>query len=268
MVESSKNEKTVSGKVNVFHSCKGGTGVTFLATNVACALAFNSRKKIILVDLDLQYGDANILLNVKPEKTIGDLIPVLDEVTIEDIRLILTIHQSGLHFLSAPAKIEQAELFTPYQLKRLLLVLAQNFDYVIVNTAAGVDEKNLAILESAAAIELMMTSEIAAVVATKKLVNLLQTISFSPQIFKVIINRANAFYGLSGEEIAKTMAPLEVIAEIGYDYPFVGDSINTGKPMVLQPASETTNQINNIAAGIQPYKFIPVKSSFLAKLSR
>lgn len=251
--------------VIVFAGAKGGVGTTFLAANVAVALA-TAGARTVLVDLDLQYGDAHVMLNIRPDKTLGDLIPVLDEVTIEDAHLVLIAHPSGLSFLAAPAESEQAELITPYHIKRLLLVMSQNFDAVIVNTKVGLNAAVYAALESASEIFLATTAELTSVIATRRFLNVLAKLSFPLENISIALNQVGAHNGLPGEEVAKILAPCGVRAEIAFDDPAVAQSINSGSPVVVGASIEAANGINAIAAGIFPFEFKKAQPGLLAKL--
>ena len=85
-----------NGTVITVFSPKGGTGKTVVATNLAAALAKNEGKKTLLLDLDLQFGDAAIMLGVEPEKTIFDLVVAPGELDSEKLAGYVTHHPCGL----------------------------------------------------------------------------------------------------------------------------------------------------------------------------
>ena len=97
-------------------SPKGGTGKTVIATNLAAALAKHEAKRTLLLDLDLQFGDAAIMLGLEPEKTIYDLVVAPGELDSEKLAGYATKHTSGLDVLPAPLRPEDAELVTEAKL--------------------------------------------------------------------------------------------------------------------------------------------------------
>ena len=103
-------------------SPKGGTGKTVIATNLASALAKHEGKRTLLLDLDLQFGDAAIMLGLEPEKTIYDLVVAPGELDSEKLAGYTTQHASGVDVLPAPLRPEDAELVTEAKLARLLEV--------------------------------------------------------------------------------------------------------------------------------------------------
>src|SRR5213082_3179135 len=108
------------GKVVTVFSPKGGTGKTVTATNLATALAKYEGKKTLLVDLDLQFGDAAIVMGVEPEKTIYDLVVAPGELDFEKLAGYTTKHPCGLDILPAPLRPEDAELVTESKITRHL----------------------------------------------------------------------------------------------------------------------------------------------------
>ena len=113
---------TADGRIVTVFSPKGGTGKTVIATNLAAALAKHDGKRTLLLDLDLQFGDAAIMLGIEPDKTIHDLVAAPGELDSEKLAGYTTRHASGLDVLPAPLRPEDAELVTEAKLARLLEV--------------------------------------------------------------------------------------------------------------------------------------------------
>ena len=108
------------GRLVTVFSPKGGTGKTVLSTNVSASLAKHWGKRALLLDLDLQFGDAAIMLGIEPEKTIYDLVTAPGELDSEKLAGYTTRHACGLDVLPAPLRPEDAELVTEAKLARLL----------------------------------------------------------------------------------------------------------------------------------------------------
>ncbi|MBN2848359.1 MAG: AAA family ATPase, partial [Coriobacteriia bacterium] len=110
------------GRVVTFFSTKGGVGKSFLASNVAVALA-ESGAKTVLIDLDLQFGDAGVLLDLTPERTIYDAVQCFDRLDADMLGGFLTEHKSGVQVLLAPIHPEDAEAITVSRLGVILSLL-------------------------------------------------------------------------------------------------------------------------------------------------
>src|SRR5439155_1920364 len=124
-----------TGRVVTVFSPKGGTGKTAVATNLAAALVKREERRTLLLDLDLQFGDAAIMLGIEPDKTIYDLVVAPGELDTEKLAGYTTKHACGLEVLPAPLRPEDAELVTEAKLGRLLEVARESFDVIVVDTS-------------------------------------------------------------------------------------------------------------------------------------
>src|SRR5258708_13036138 len=123
------------GRVVTIFSPKGGTGKTVVATNLAAALTKREGKRTLLLDLDLQFGDAAIVLGIEPEKTIYDLVVAPGELDSEKLAGYVTKHASGLDVLPAPLRPEDAELVTESKVTNLLEVARGSYEGIVVDTS-------------------------------------------------------------------------------------------------------------------------------------
>ena len=122
------------GRVVTVFSPKGGTGKTVTASNLAAALAKQGRKTLLL-DLDLQFGDAAIVMGLEPDKTIYDLVVAPGELDIEKLAGYTAKHPCGLDVLPAPLRPEDAELVTESKITRLLEVARECYETIVVDTS-------------------------------------------------------------------------------------------------------------------------------------
>src|SRR5439155_5702620 len=123
------------GRIVTVFSPKGGTGKTVITTNLATALAKHEGKRTLLLDMDLQFGDAAIMLGLEPEKTIYDLVSAPGELDPEKLAGYTTRHVSGFDILPAPLRPEDAELVTEAKIGRLLEVARTSYDVIVVDTS-------------------------------------------------------------------------------------------------------------------------------------
>ena len=123
------------GHVITVFSPKGGTGKTVLSTNLAAYLAAEHDKRVLLVDLDLQFGDAAIMLGIDPERTLHELVHAPGDLDAGKLAGYMTRHNSGLDVLAAPMRPEEAELVTEERVFQLLEVAREAYDLVVVDTS-------------------------------------------------------------------------------------------------------------------------------------
>ncbi len=158
----------------VVFSPKGGAGTTTIATNIAVAAAARRPNQVVLVDLALQFGGVATHLNLRPKRTLADIIR--DEAALREAELLrtyATTHSSGLHVLAAPAQPEAAETITPSHVDRILGTLFDAYELIVVDAGSTLDERVLAVFERADTVVLPVYPEIAALNAMHALLEYL-----------------------------------------------------------------------------------------------
>ncbi|MGC9157633.1 MAG: AAA family ATPase [Terracidiphilus sp.] len=130
--------RKAEGRMLVFLSAKGGSGVTTLACNFAVALAEQSRQKTLLIDLNLPLGDAAINLGIKSEYSTVNALQNARRLDVNFLSTLVVQHASGLSVLSAPSELVHVEVSTE-AIDALLQVAQQAFDYVVVDGGSRLD---------------------------------------------------------------------------------------------------------------------------------
>src|SRR5919201_2696922 len=189
------------GRVVTVFSPKGGTGKTVTATNLASSFAKYEGKKALLLDLDLQFGDAAIMLGLEPEKTIYDLVVAPGELDSEKLAGYTTRHASGLDVLPAPVRPEDAELVTEQKLTRLLEVAMQSYDVIVVDTSPFFHGPMLATLDRTDDLLLVCGLDVPTIKNVRLSLQTLQLLSFPPERIRVVLNRANSNVGMKKGEV-------------------------------------------------------------------
>ncbi len=161
-------------RVVAVYSPKGGVGTTTIATNIAVAAATRRPDKVILVDLDLQFGSTATHLNLDPKQTIIDVIR--DEAALREPELLRTYamrHDSGLHLLAAPSAPEASEQITPTHVAHMLGTLLEGYDAIVIDAGSTLDERALTVFEAAETIVLPVSPEMSALKAMHSLLDYL-----------------------------------------------------------------------------------------------
>jgi pilus assembly protein CpaE len=146
--------KKTDGKLLVFLSAKGGSGVTTLACNYAVSLAHDSGQKTLLIDLNLPLGDAAINLGIRPRYSIVNALQNSSRLDVSFLSTMLTRHTSGLFVLAAPSEFATAQ-FSDEAVDKLLRVARQEFDYVVVDAGSRLDLQHTKLFEESATIYLV-----------------------------------------------------------------------------------------------------------------
>ena len=239
------------GRIITVFSPKGGTGKTVIATNLAAALAKAGGRRTLLLDLDLQFGDAAIMLGIEPEKTIFDFVNAPGELDPDKLAGYTTKHKSGLDILPAPLRPEDAELVTEAKLGRLIEVARATYDAIVVDTSPFFHGPMLATLDRTDELLLVCSLDVPTLKNVRLALGTLEMLSFPPARIRVVLNRANSKVGMKQREVE---AALEV--KVHYEVPSdraVPLSVNKGAPAVLSdPGSDFARSIEAMAKGIFP----------------
>jgi pilus assembly protein CpaE len=239
------------GKILTVFSPKGGTGKTVTATNLASAFAKFEGKKTLLLDLDLQFGDAAIMLGVEPEKTIYDLVVAPGELDSEKLAGYTTRHTSGLDVLPAPLRPEDAELVTEAKLARLLEVARESYDAIVVDTSPFFHGPMLATLDRTDELLLLSSLDVPTLKNLRLALQTLELLSFPKNRIKIVLNRSNSKVGMKQNEVEGALG-MKVRFEIPSDRA-VPLAVNRGKPVVLdEEGADVSRAIRQMAKGLFP----------------
>jgi pilus assembly protein CpaE len=242
---------TGNGRIVTVFSPKGGTGKTVTATNLSAAFAKYAGKRTLLLDLDLQFGDAAIMLGIEPEKTIQDLVVAPGELDPEKLAGYTTRHSSGVDVLPAPIRPEDAELVTEQKLARLLEVAKESYDVIVVDTSPFFHGPMLATLDRTDDLLLVCGLDVPTIKNVRLSLQTLQLLSFPNERVRVILNRANSNVGMKRGEVE---AALE--AKIRFEVPSdraVPLAVNRSNPAVLSdPKADFSRALREMAKSLLP----------------
>ncbi|HHX50259.1 MAG TPA: response regulator/pilus assembly protein [Clostridia bacterium] len=231
-----------------FFSTKGGMGKTTLATNLAVYLAAEQRKKVVILDFDLISGDTAILLNISIKSTVADLVLESEDLSFTLVNSFLVPHMSGAFLLPAPLTPEQAELVHPEQVKQILSIFQESFDYIIVDTAPVYNDINLKVLEASDLILLVLNQDLTTLKHTKTALDIFKTLSYLSKT-RLVLNQ----YGKGGLKLAdiEKALKLSMTAIVPEDTNTVRNSINKGTPFVIgQRQGQMTGAIKEMISKV------------------
>ncbi|MDH4352823.1 MAG: P-loop NTPase [Actinomycetota bacterium] len=218
------------GSLITVFSAKGGCGKTTLATNLAASLADNGRHEVCLVDLDLSFGDVAIALQIFPSHTIADAVTLGVKLDADAVDSLLTPHSPGLTTLVAPVE-PGATGISAELVGRILDLLRERFEFVVVDTPPAFDDQVLAAFDRSDLIALIATLDIPALKNLKLTLETLALLNYPREKWAVLLNRADSKVGLALNEVEKTLkVPISAQIPSSRDVPA---SINRGVPIVL-----------------------------------
>jgi pilus assembly protein CpaE len=229
------------GQIVAVYSPKGGTGCSTIATNLALVLN-NGDSMTALVDGDLQFGDASVLLNLQPTRTINDLMPHMDALDMDFLSDVMVTHPSGMKALLAPPRPDVADMVRADDMREILKNLRILFEHTVVDTACYLDDVALTILEMSDYIILVTTPEIPAVKSTRLILEALDALDYLGKT-RLVVNMTDRKDGISDKDIANHIKH-PVYATIPRDNGSVTAAANQGVPIIM------TNQKSPVSRGI------------------
>ena len=208
---------------------KGGTGKTLVATNLAVAMAAR-KQRVVLVDLDLQFGDLGLALGLSPERTIYDLVKSGGSLDQEKLDGFLVRHPSGVQVLMAPTRPDHASVITVEFLRDLYAVLRSMFDAVIVDTPPGFTPEVIASIDMSTHVCMVGMLDTLSLKNTKLGLETLDLMGYSPAAVTLILNRSDSRVGITNDDVAAIVGRVPQI-RIPSDRA-IPRSVNEGTPIV------------------------------------
>ncbi|OLZ08402.1 hypothetical protein BFX06_06055 [Sulfobacillus thermosulfidooxidans] len=239
------------GRVIVVFSSKGGVGKTTLSVNLAIALAKASRQPVAIVDLDIQFGDVAPMVGDAPLVTLYDLVKGTTHIEADMVKRALKRVANNVYILAAPNNPEEADDIRADHIVQVLQLLRETHAYVVVDTAPGYTDINVAAFDFSDTILTVCTPDVVT----------LRTVGQALQVFydgfhyakdkvRIVLNRSGSKTGVETTDIAQVLQ-----SAVSYQLPSDGAypvrAANEGQPLMLQfPESALARAIQNIANDI------------------
>jgi pilus assembly protein CpaE len=218
-------------KVLSFFSCKGGSGATFLAANLGYALAQHSGTKVLLIDLNLQFGDAHLLVSDrKPTTSLADLSREIERVDLAFLKgsMIDVLPNYGL--IPSPEDPAHAREVRPAHVDTLLALARAEFDYVILDLGRSLDPVTVRALDQSDFVMPVLQLTVPFVREAKRFLQLLRQLDYPAAKVRPLLNRHQKTGDLSLEDVTRALG-MEVFATIPNHYSAVAASVNQGVPL-------------------------------------
>ncbi|HLF76161.1 MAG TPA: AAA family ATPase [Dehalococcoidia bacterium] len=234
------------GTVLTVFGAKGGIGKTTIATNLATALCKNTNSSVAIVDMDTRFGDVAIMMDVVVEYSIADVGRNIDNVDRDSIREYLVQHNTGVQILPAPLHPTEWGALHRQHIGKVIDLLSQTHDYVVVDTPGAFNELVATALEAANIILLVTSMDIASIKDTALALEMLRAASVSEDKVKLVINHSTSANSLRPEDVERVLE-YEVFWRIPHDVA-VSNSNQLGQPIILaKPYARASRAITDMA---------------------
>lgn len=220
------------GKMLAFIPCKGGSGATFLAANLAYALAAEEKQKVALLDFNLQFGDAVLFLSDRlPATTLADVTGNISRLDASLLAASMMHVAPNLSVLPAPENPERALEVTPEQVEVVLTLAATQYDFLVLDVGRELAATSVKALDHADVIFPVLQETLPFVRDAKRLVGTLQSLGYPPHKIHLIINRFVPGGDVRLEDVERTL-DMKVYATIPNSFEAVSASVNQGIPIL------------------------------------
>ena len=217
------------GRIATFFSSKGGVGKSVLALNTSIALSKEKNKKILLIDMNLQFGDISTLVNQYNQKTILDAVDEGKIESYESFKPYLYKYNEELDMLFAPGKPEAAEYIGKETIEKIIKSIRNHYDLIIVDTGVNYSDSTLYILDISEKILFVSTLELVALKNTKLGLKVMVSLGYDNRKVKLVINKFNDSFGIGRKDVEDVFKD-NIFAVVPEEEKIVIMSVNQGRP--------------------------------------
>ncbi len=231
---------------------RGGCGKTLIATNLAVAVA-SGQEKVALVDLNLWGGDISMLLDLNPQRSLGDLLPGFGGIDYDVVENVMVKHASGLSVLAAPLTgTFDGSTLSKYMVQSILEALREHYQTTIIDTGYANLESTLAAMDYSDVILVVVGSDLPRLRDGKLYLKNLMAANYPKEKIRVVVNRANNSREISPGEI-ESILEFPVTAQLPSDDALASSSVNLGQPFVVSsPSKALTRGVFSLVESLVP----------------
>ncbi len=245
-----------SGTVISVAGASGGVGTTSIAVNLAVALAQDPDHSVVLVDLDLSLGDADVFLDMIPDYTLLDVAHNISRLDLALLRKSLTKHNSGVYLLPRPVQLEEADTISGDDLTKVIGLLKASFSHLVIDLSKAYSKLDIAALKGSQHILLLTQLDLPCLRNVVRLLTSLEAYEGVNDKIHIVVNRA----GLEKTQISASKAEETIDREIFWripnNYSIISECRNNGVPLQQQaPKAAITNSIMELAEKLCGYEF-------------
>jgi pilus assembly protein CpaE len=242
------SQHNAGGKILSFVSCKGGSGATFLASNLGYALAELQNKRVALLDLNLQFGDAALFVSdQKPMATLADVAKQIHRLDPSFLAGSMVNVSPNFSVLAAPEDPSYSEDVKPEHIDVLLKLARRHYDFVLLDIGRSLDSVSVRALDLSDKVYPILQTTLPYIRDGKRLLGVFRSLDYSNEKVNLIVNRheKNAQIKLSDLEAAYGTKHFITMPN---HYDAAAASVNQGVPIQkLAPASPLSKALADFA---------------------
>jgi pilus assembly protein CpaE len=231
--------KISKGKVISFYGVKGGVGTSIIATNVATSLSRYLKKDVIIIDLNLQFGNVALLLDIKPKYSILDVAKNIENIDVDLLKTKLPKSASGISLLAPPKQIEETEAVQSTHIEQVLTLLRTLFDFIIVDASRDLNDIIIKSLDKSDIIITVTSLDVLSILNTKRCLALFNKLHYPKDKVLLVVNRYKQYENIDIPAMEKLLNYPIFWRLPNQEFKNVLASINKGVPISeLMPNSK------------------------------
>jgi len=234
-----KVEEKKDAKVISYYSFKGGVGKSLLALNSSVILANKLKKKVLLIDLDLHFGDISLLTNKHTEKNVLDLVDDDMSDTFEDMSGYYNTYTDNLDILYAPLSPEGADYVSKDVVKKIVDASREHYDFIVFDTGVNFHEHTLYALDVSETIYFVSSMEMTSIKNSKLGLGVMKSLNYNEDKVQIIINFTTEKFGISKKDIEKVF-DRSVALYLVEELKAIRLSVNRGQALALDSRGKST----------------------------
>lgn len=210
---------------------KGGVGKSVFAANLALAFMIDMKQKVLLIDADARScGDQNVILGVRPLKTIAEVAQFQGSLSPQSIPQMVTAHATGLSYIGAVRTPDESLNVNPEAFMKPLEFLSRHFQYIIIDVGTDYGPLQMQLIQEATVLMILTMPEVLVMNQTQRMISELLAATLPMDMFQLVINRAGPG-GITPQAIAQNLR-LNPVGIIPQDDITTSASLRDAKPFV------------------------------------
>lgn len=240
-----------SGKIIAFIPCKGGSGATFLATNLGYQLA--ETRSTLLIDMNLQFGDAlSFVHDGKPASTLADVARDISRLDSSLLAASTVKVAPNFSILAAPEDLAHAMEVKPEHIEAILTLAQGQYDFILLDVGRTLDTIAIKALDRAQRIYAVLQSGLPHVRNAGKLLEVFKSLGYAPDKTELIVNRFEKSAEIGVDQIRRSLGQIK-INTVPNSYKEVNAAINHGDPLLKAARTNVVaRQLAELATSLNP----------------
>jgi len=240
-----------TGKLLAFLACKGGSGATFLATNLGWQMA--ETRSVLLIDLNLQFGDAlSFVHDGKAPATLADVAKEIHRLDASLLAASTVKVAPNYSILAAPEDLAHAMEVKPEQIDAILALAVTQYDFVVLDVSRTLDTIAIKALDRATKIFAVMQASVPDLRNAAKMLQAFRSLGYPQDKTELIVNRFDKTSEIGLDHMQRALGTVR-LNTMPNSYREVNSSINHGDALInTARSSSVARQLAELALSLSP----------------